>query len=300
MHVEWSDILTVLILVVLEGLLSGDNALVLAVMVLPLPAAQQRKALRYGLIGAFVLRSIATLLAVWLVRVKWVGLLGGIYLLFLVWKHFSHKQEGNHEDDDPARPTEVVIKTILGLSVFWSVVVRVELLDLVFAVDSILAAVALVGGKKGKEWVIITGGLLGIVMMRLLAIKVLELVRRYPKLIDGAYIVIGWVGIKLLWHFAHDFPAPAPGSDAAVWANQFWLYLKGDLDIHSGHHLIPALPEWLAIGMVVVLFTGSFLYARAHAADPHGPDAAAQVFLGGDDEPTAPAEEATEPQPTPG
>ena len=80
---EWSDLLTILVLIVLEGLLSGDNALVLAVIVMPLPEEQQRRALRYGIIGAFVLRTIATFLAVCLVQVKWVSLIGGLYLLWL-------------------------------------------------------------------------------------------------------------------------------------------------------------------------------------------------------------------------
>ncbi len=230
---NWSELgadgVTVLVLVLLEGLLSGDNALVLAVIVLPLPEHQQRKALQYGLLGAFVLRIIATLLAVWLVRLDWVSLLGGLYLLWLPYKHFSQ-----HPDESSAGAPKP-IKRLLGLSAFWTVVVQADVVDLVFAVDSILAAV----GFTKKQWVIITGGLLGILMMRLLTVQVLELVKRYPRLIDGAYVVVSWVGVKLLWEYAHH------------------------------KHWVPfGINQWWSIGVVLVLFTGAFLYARHAALSP--------------------------------
>lgn len=223
---EWADLITVLLLVVLEGLLSGDNALVLAVLVMPLPEEQQRKALRYGIIGAFVLRVIATFLAVWLVQVTWVSLVGGGYLLYLAYKHFAQ-----HVDE---QRVGAVAKGMLGLSLFWTIVIKADLIDLVFAVDSILAAV----GMSKKLWVIIAGGLIGILMMRLLTLQVLELVKRYPKLIDGAYLVIVWVGIKLVWEYLHI------------------------------RHWVPfEIPQWVGIAVVIVLFTGGFIYARMHAAD---------------------------------
>src|SRR5215813_11110354 len=83
-----SDFVTVGLLVALEGLLSADNAMVLAVLVLGLPKKQQKKALRYGIIGAFVFRSICTLLAVYLIRLGWVKLLGAGYLMYLTIRHF--------------------------------------------------------------------------------------------------------------------------------------------------------------------------------------------------------------------
>src|ERR687883_107883 len=88
MDVQLSDFVTIALLVVLEGLLSADNALVLAIMILGLGRADQTKALRYGLVGAFAFRTIATLLAVYLIRIGWVKLLGGLYLLYLSFKHF--------------------------------------------------------------------------------------------------------------------------------------------------------------------------------------------------------------------
>src|SRR6186713_2898049 len=88
MDVQVADFVTVGVLVVLEGLLSADNALVLALMILGLPRRDQKKALRYGLVGAFAFRILATLLATYLIRIGWVKLLGGAYLLYLAYVHF--------------------------------------------------------------------------------------------------------------------------------------------------------------------------------------------------------------------
>src|SRR5688572_10178847 len=188
MNVEFADLVTIGLLVLLEGLLSADNALVLAILVLGLPRRDQRKALRYGILGAFFFRIVAILLAVHLITIGWVKLIGAGYLLWLSYSHFFGRPEG--EDRRAIKPATAW----LGLTPFWSTVVKVELTDIVFAVDSILVAVAM----SRKEWVIITGGILGIIAMRLVIGQLLRVVRRYPSLVDGAFIIIGWVAIKLL------------------------------------------------------------------------------------------------------
>src|SRR3954471_6436398 len=186
-----SDFLTIGLLVALEALLSADNAMVLAVLVLALPKPQQKNALRYGIVGAFGFRTLATLLAVYLIKVGWVKLLGAGYLMYLTYRHFgsgdSAEERRTHK---PARPA-------FGLSAFWATVVKVELTDIVFAIDSILVAVAM----SPKAWVVVSGGILGIIAMRLVIGKLLALVERYPPLVDGAFIIIGWVSIKLMLEY---------------------------------------------------------------------------------------------------
>src|SRR5688572_12987877 len=144
-------------LVALEGLLSADNAMVLAVLVLGLPKHEQKKALQYGIIGAFVFRVAAILLAFYLIQVTFVMLIGAAYLLWLPYNHFF----GHNEGADRRAPKKA--QPWLGLSAFWATVVKVELTDIVFAIDSILVAVAM----SNKQWVIITGGILGVIAMRL-------------------------------------------------------------------------------------------------------------------------------------
>src|SRR5688572_27452239 len=210
-------------LVALEGLLSADNAMVLAVLVLGLPKAQQKKALQYGIVGAFVFRITAILLAIYLIEIRFVMLIGAAYLLWLPYTHFF----GGHDGGDRRMPKKAA--GWLGLSAFWATVVKVELTDIVFAIDSILVAVAM----SDKRWVIITGGILGVIAMRLVIGQLLVLVSRYPRLVDGAFVIIAWVGIKLLIEY---------------------LGAAGYIAFH--------VPKWLSLGLVVIIFVIAFVWAR--------------------------------------
>jgi YkoY family integral membrane protein len=221
-----SDLLTIGLLVALEGLLSADNAMVLAVLVLGLPKPQQRKALRYGILGAFAFRTIAVLLAVFLIKLGFVKLGGAAYLLYLSAQHFfSSGGAAQRRAVPPAKPA-------FGLSAFWGTVVKVELTDIVFAIDSILVAVAM----SPKTWVILTGGLLGIVMMRLVIGQLLSIVERYPPLVDGAFVIIAWVGLKLLIEF-----------------------------FHTEGYIAFEIPKWLSLGLIVLIFVAAYIYARIDA-----------------------------------
>src|SRR5262249_48014170 len=206
-----------------EGLLSADNAMVLAVLVLGLPKAQQKKALRYGIIGAFVFRTVATLLAVYLIKVGWVKLLGAAYLLYLTYRHFF---AGETVDERRAHKPAT---GALGLSPFWATVVKVEATDIVFAVDSILVAVAM----SPKTWVVVTGGILGIIAMRFVIGKLLALVERYPPLVDGAFIIIAWVAIKLFIEY-----------------------------LHTEGYIAWEIPKTISLGLIVVIFALAYFYAR--------------------------------------
>lgn len=231
-----ADLVTIALLVTLEGLLSADNAMVLAVLVLGLPKSQQRQALRYGILGAFAFRTLATVLAAYLIGLSWVKLLGAGYLLYLVYRHFGGGQSG----DDRRRPPKA--RPWLGLTAFWATVVKVELTDIVFAIDSILVAVAM----SPKLWVILTGGVLGIVMMRMVIGRLLSLVERYPPLVDGAFVIIAWVGAKLLVEFLH---------------------VEG--------YVAFEIPKWLSLGLIVVIFGIALVIAlrqeRLHGARGESP-----------------------------
>jgi len=188
-----ADLLTIGLLVLLEGLLSADNALVMAVMTLGLPKHAHQKALSYGLVGAFVFRIGATILAVYLITLIIAKLLGGIYLLYLTYRHFA--RPGGAEE----RRTPPQAKPAFGLSAFWATVIRIELVNLAFSIDSILVAVAM----SPKLAVVLSGGILGLVAMRVVVGQLLALIQRYPSLVDGAFVVIAWVGFKLILDYVH-------------------------------------------------------------------------------------------------
>jgi predicted tellurium resistance membrane protein TerC len=108
-------------------------------------------------------------------------------------------------------------------------VVRVEATDIVFAVDSILVAVAM----SPKTWVIITGGVLGIITMRMVIGQLLRVVRRYPALVDAAFIIIAWVAVKLLIEYLNTI---------------------GFTSLHVN--------KWVSFGLIVAIFAVAYVYAR--------------------------------------
>jgi len=243
--ISGSDLLTVGMLVALEAMLSADNALVMAVIVLGLPRELQRKALHQGLIGAFTFRIIATFLAVHLIRLVWVKLLGGVYLLYLAYTHFfSGSDEG-----EGGGPSIGKARSVFGLSVYWSTVVRLELVNLMFSIDSILVAVAM----SRVTWVVVTGGLLGLVAMRLIATQILRLVERYPALVDGAFVIIAFVGIELSLEYFHAIEV-----------------------------INYEIPKRVSLALIAAIFAVSYLYARARRPvarpDPLGAAEAADLF----------------------
>ena len=117
----------------------------------------------------------------------------------------------------------------MGLSAFWATVVRVEAMNLAFSIDSILVAVAM----SPKFEVVLAGGLLGIVAMRLVVGRLLRLIQSYPALVDGAFVIIAWVALKLVADYAEEM---------------HWTALK--------------VPQSVSIIVIVVIFLASYLVAR--------------------------------------
>ncbi|MDN4607970.1 TerC family protein [Sporosarcina highlanderae] len=225
---EYAWVLVVLI--ALEGLLAADNAVVMAVMVKHLPKVQQKRALFYGLLGAFVFRFAALFMITFLVNIWQIQALGAAYLLFISIK--SLLDRGNDDHDALKKPRKK--------SGFWMTVLKVELADIAFALDSMLAAVALavtlpelgdfhVGGINGGQFIVmLLGGIIGLVIIRFAARQFVVLLEKYPSLETAAFLIVGWVGVKLVvLTLAHPnlqiideaFP------HSTLWKLTFWIVL---------------------------------------------------------------------------
>lgn len=188
--VSWGLIGT---LIILEGLLSADNALVLAVMVKHLPAKQRKKALFYGLLGAYSFRFVAIGLGVYLIELWWVKALGAAYLAWLSIKYFIDKRKEEDGEDEEAEGMNQKSLLIRLFGTLWGTVAAVELMDIAFSVDSVLAAF----GVSNEIWVLLIGGMLGVLMMRGVAGVFLTLIDRVPELETTAYILILIISIKM-------------------------------------------------------------------------------------------------------
>jgi YkoY family integral membrane protein len=257
-------------LVLLEGLLSADNALVLAVMVRHLPKPQQRRALRYGIWGAFIFRLIAVIFASYLLQFWQLKVVGGLYLLYLACTHLL----SSPQDEAPGKAAER-----FG-SGFWATVINVEIADIAFSIDSILAAVAMVQGLPPKLQnnrflalgIVYVGGVLGIVMMRLVAGVFLVLLERFKGLAAGAYYLVGWIGLKLIGGGLHDAFDPVKHPGHQGWRATVPTWLRG---FHWD------MPDWLFWAGMALIVVASLLYRPrgSGGADAHGP---------GQSEPTSP------------
>ncbi|MFC0272350.1 hypothetical protein ACFFIX_12985 [Metabacillus herbersteinensis] len=211
-----------IMLILLEGLLSADNALVLAIIAKHLPEEQQKKAINIGLLLAFIFRIGAIFIISFLFHVWQVQAIGAAYLIFIALKHLLKR----HDEE----------KEKIGKS-YRMTVAQIALADIAFAVDSILAAVALVidlpdtpmgdiGGMDGAKFiVIIIGAIAGLIVIRYAAGFFVKLLTKRPSLEKAAMLLVGWVGVKLLMHtlahpsvhiVSHDFV------EGVIWKSIFW------------------------------------------------------------------------------
>jgi len=182
-------------LILIEGLLSIDNAAVLATLVVDLPKEQRYKSLRYGILGAYVFRGLALIFAAFLIRFWFLKPLGGLYLLYLVYDWYKKRREENKGKEFVNKENNLVYKTIVGwMGNFWATVLLMEIMDVAFSIDNVFAAVAF-----SKNIILIcTGVFIGMLAMRFIAQGFVKLMEKYAFLETSAFIVIGVLGIKLL------------------------------------------------------------------------------------------------------
>ncbi len=198
----WSSLAIVGNLIIIESLLSVDNAAVLATMVMDLPKEQRYKALRYGIIGAYVFRGLALIFAAFLIKFWYLKPLGGLYLLYLVYDWYKGKQTETKEDDFINKQGNWLYKATVGwMGNFWATVALVELMDMAFSIDNVFAAVAF-----SKNIILIwVGVFIGILAMRFVAQGFVKLMEKYTFLETSAFVVIGILGIKLLLSIYEHF-----------------------------------------------------------------------------------------------
>jgi YkoY family integral membrane protein len=191
-------------LILIEGLLSVDNAAVLATMVMDLPQNLRSKALKYGIWGAYLFRGLAMFFASSLINVWWLKPIGGLYLLYLVYDWYKGLQTETKEDDYVDKKSNYLYNALSKLvGSFWATICLVEIMDMEFSIDNIFAAVAFTPNIV----LIILGVFIGMFIMRFVAQWFVKLMEKYAFLEKSAFVVIGFLGIKLTLSVAdHFFP----------------------------------------------------------------------------------------------
>jgi YkoY family integral membrane protein len=194
-------------LFLIESLLSIDNAAVLATMVMDLPQEKRDSALKWGIFGAYLFRVLALIFASILIKIWWLKVLGGLYLLYLSIHYFISKVNKTVSDNSLNKKENYLWKKTVGLlGTFWTTVTMIQIMDLAFSIDNVFAAVAF----TDNLFLICLGVFIGILSLRFVAKIFLNLMQKYPLLERSAFLVIGILGLKLTsslytHYFDNDF-----------------------------------------------------------------------------------------------
>lgn len=246
-------------LIIIESLLSVDNAAVLATMVMDLPKNQREKALKYGIWGAYIFRGLAMLFAAFLIQFWWLKPLGGAYLLWLMisWAIGKFKKDDNKEEESVDKSKNWFYrKTVGALGIFWSTVILVELMDMAFSIDNVFAAVAF----SDNIILVCLGVFIGILAMRFVAQSFVKLMEKYSFLELCAYLVIGILGIKLMLSLVtHYYPC-----------SEFSIFMEGEQaclesqgkPIPEGHSMVwgDVITSILTVGIFFIPVFTSLLF----------------------------------------
>ncbi len=253
-------VLIILNLIIIESLLSVDNAAVLASMAMKLPKEQRGKALRYGIIGAYVFRGLCLVLAGWLIHIWWLKPVGGAYLLFLAIKHFVHTRKENQEElqheAEEAPRSKLYHLTVGKIGPFWGTVIAIEIMDLAFSLDNVLAAVAFTENLPNPDNLFPSPGLIllwigvfiGILAMRFVAQGFVKLMEKFSFLETSAFLVIGLLGVKLV----------VDGLVHLIPNTSFGIFMEND----HNKHLIDLSVSLGTIGIFVLPILVSLLFGK--------------------------------------
>jgi YkoY family integral membrane protein len=197
----------ILNLILIESLLSVDNAAVIATMVLDLSKKDRAKALSYGIVGAYIFRGLCLLFATFLIQIWWLKPLGGLYLLYLSIKYFIDKAKHKEAEKAVKKEEKGFYKTVIKIvGPFWATVLLVEVMDLAFSIDNVFAAVAF----TNNILLVWAGVFIGILAMRMVANLFVKLMERFPFLEAAAFVVLGVLGSKLSASvYEHFYPDTA-------------------------------------------------------------------------------------------
>lgn len=182
------------LLIALETILSADNAIALAAIARGLKEpADQNLALNLGLAIALVFRVTLILTANWVLQFWQFELLGAMYLLWLVFQYFTSTKSTTDYHQE------------IKFQSFWKAIPLIALTDVAFSLDSVTTAIAV----SKEVWLVVTGGVIGVVTLRFLAGLFIQWLEEFVHLQDAAYVTVALVGMRLLLRVIHpDFVPP--------------------------------------------------------------------------------------------
>jgi YjbE family integral membrane protein len=176
----WSALAAI---VLIDLVLAGDNAIVIALAARNLPAHLQKKAIAWGTVGAIVVRAAMTVGVVWLLRVPGLMLAGGIGLLWIAYKLLAEPSG----DRDHGRPA----------STFWGAMKTIVIADALMGIDNVLGVA---GAAHGDFALVVIGLVVSVPIVVFGSTVVLRLVERFPLIIHAGAAVLAWTAARMVVH----------------------------------------------------------------------------------------------------
>lgn len=193
-----------LAIVLIDLVLAGDNAIVIALAARSLPPQLQKKAIIWGTVGAIVVRSVMTIGVVWLLRIPGLMLVGGLGLLWIAYKLLAD----THGGDEHAGA---------GVTTFWAAMKTIMVADALMGIDNVLGVA---GAAHGDYVLVVLGLLISVPIVVFGSTLVLKLVQRYPVIIQVGAAVLAFTAAKMIvnekW-LAPWFARPDTAHRVAYW-----------------------------------------------------------------------------------
>ncbi|MEJ8845436.1 TerC family protein [Variovorax rhizosphaerae] len=199
----WFSALLAIILI--DLVLAGDNAIVIALAARSLPKEHQRKAIVWGTVGAIVVRSIMTVGVVWLLKIPGLMLVGGLGLLYIAYKLLADTHDG---DDEHASA---------GVTTFWGAMKTIVIADALMGIDNVLGVA---GAAHGDFTLVVLGLLISVPIVVFGSTLVLKLVQRFPIIIQIGAAVLAFTAGKMIVNekmLATWFGGSATSNQIAYW-----------------------------------------------------------------------------------
>ena len=174
----WSALLAIILI---DLVLAGDNAIVIALAARSLPSHLQKKAIVWGTVGAIVVRSVMTIGVVWLLQIPGLMLVGGLGLVWIAYKLLADQEGDEHQG--------------AGAQTFWGAMKTIVVADALMGVDNVLGVA---GAAHGSFDLVVLGLLISVPIVVFGSTMVLKLVQRFPVIIQIGAAVLAFTAAKMI------------------------------------------------------------------------------------------------------
>jgi YkoY family integral membrane protein len=194
-HHPINSLIILINIIITEIILSIDNAIIIASIIIKLKKKYRTQAIKYGIISAYVFRGICLGLTTFIVKIWWLKPLSGIYLIIIGLNFLKNEYTNNNQSNQSNNWLNKITNKLLGN--FWSHIISIELIDIAFSIDNILASIAF----SNNLLIILIGVFTSILTTRCISHNIIKSIEKYSFIKKYGFIIIIFLGIKLIMSY---------------------------------------------------------------------------------------------------